>query len=136
MTVTALVTFITPFIPFLVKGGEAAAEEIGTKFSNSAWEKATAIWSILLPKIAKKPAANEVVNYIVETPEDEDLQAALRVQLKKLLADDEMLAKKLEQLLQEDSPGETEGDNITLQIFGDKNKAIGKIEADKVDFKM
>lgn len=136
MTIAALATFITPFIPFLVKGGEAAAEEAGKKFGNSAWEKATEIWSILFPKIASKPSANEVVNDIAETPEDEDLQPSLRYQLKKLLAEDEALVNKLEQLMQEDSMEETNGDNITQKIFGDKNKAVGKIEANKVDFKM
>ena len=131
MNIANLTTFISPFIPFLVKASEEAAKKAGERFGNSAWEKATAIWSILFPKID-----NEIVNDIVKAPHDDDLQAAFRYQLKKLLEDDEALAKKLEQLMQEDSKGESDGDNITQQIFGKKNKAIGKIEAEKVDFKM
>lgn len=136
MNIAALTTFIAPFIPFLVKGGEEAAKEAGKKFGISAWEKATAIWSILFPKIEQKPSANEIVNDIVTAPEDDDLQAAFRYQLKQLLEDDNALANKLEKLTQEDSKGESDGDNITQQIFGKKNKTIGKIEAEKVDLKM
>lgn len=136
MTIATLTTFIAPFIPFLVKGGEEAAKEAGKKFGISAWEKAIAIWSILFPKIEQKTSTNEIVNDIVKAPDDDDLQAAFRYQLKKLLEDDNALAKKLEQLMQEDSKGKSDDDNITQQIFGNENKTIGKIEADKVDLKM
>ena len=40
----ALTAFLSPILPFLIKGGEEAAKEAGKKFGVDAWEKAKAIW--------------------------------------------------------------------------------------------
>jgi hypothetical protein len=38
-------TFLGPFLPYLLKGGEEAAKEAGKKFGAAAWEKAQALGS-------------------------------------------------------------------------------------------
>jgi len=44
-------TFLTPFLPYLLKVGAKAAEEAGKKFGADAWEQAKALWGKLRPKV-------------------------------------------------------------------------------------
>ena len=108
MEISALTTFITPFLPYLLKLGKGAANTIAdaaaNKFGDAAWQKAQSIWTALSPKIEEKENAKEAVTDVANNPEDEDYQAALRVQLKKLLANDEALANQLTTILQSDNP--------------------------------
>ena len=52
-----LVVFLTPFLPYLLKAGEKAAEEAGKKFGGDAWDRAKGLWAKLRPKVEAKPAA-------------------------------------------------------------------------------
>ncbi|MFN3742605.1 MAG: hypothetical protein ACK4VW_08055 [Anaerolineales bacterium] len=54
-----LVSFLSPFLPYLLKMGEQAAEEAGKKLGMDAWERAKALWGRLRPKVASKPALQE-----------------------------------------------------------------------------
>ncbi len=45
-----LTTFLAPFLPYLLKAGEKAAEEAGKKFGEAAWEQAKALWEKLRHK--------------------------------------------------------------------------------------
>jgi len=95
----SLTTYLVPFLPYLVKAGEGAAGETGKKLSGEAWDRAKALWAKLWPKVEAKPAALEAAKDAAVSPGDADLQAALRVQLNKLLTEDQTLAAEVEQLL-------------------------------------
>lgn len=95
--VYSLATFLTPFLPYLLKAGEQVAEEAGKKFGAAAWDNAKTLWSKLRARVEAKPAAKETVRDVAQDPSNEDAQAALRFQLRKLLADDETLAGELTQ---------------------------------------
>ncbi len=43
-------TFLAPFLPYLLKAGEKAAEEVGKKLGADAWEKAKSLWGRLRSK--------------------------------------------------------------------------------------
>ncbi len=77
-----IVSFLAPFLPYLLKAGEKAAEEEGKKLGVETWEKAQTLWSKLRGKERVVQAAQD----LVDAPNDSDAQAALRLQLKKLLA--------------------------------------------------
>jgi len=96
-----LVAFLVPFLPYLLKVGEKAAEEAGKKLGADAWEKAKALWGKLRHKVEAKPAAQEAVQDVAADPQDEDAQAALRLQLKKLLRD-KTLAAEIAQVLEDE----------------------------------
>jgi hypothetical protein len=96
-----IVTFLAPFLPYLVKVGEKAAEEAGKKLGGEAWEQAKALWGKLRPKVEARPAAKEAVQDAAAAPDNADAQAALRLQLKKLLDEDVSLAEELACLLSE-----------------------------------
>lgn len=94
-----VVSYLTPFLPYLLKAGEKASEEIGKKFGVASWEQAKILWRKLHPKLNIRPAAQEAVRDWVEIPEDPDRQAALRVQLQKLLKENPTFAEELSHLM-------------------------------------
>lgn len=124
MDVTALakdlVVFLAPFLPYLLKAGEKAAEEAGKKLGSDAWDKAKALWGKLRPKVEAKPAAQEAVKDAAAAPQDEDAQAALRLQLRKILADDQVLAAEVARLWEE-----AKAAGVTVTALGDRSVAVG-----------
>jgi len=115
-----VVAFLAPFLPYLVKAGEGAAKEAGKKFTGEAWERAQGLWNKLRPKVEEKPAAQEVVQDLAKDPNDRDLQAALRVQLKKLLSEDQDLAQEISALF-----AEAKEAGVTVTASGERSVAIG-----------
>jgi hypothetical protein len=119
-----VVAFLAPFLPYLVKAGGEAAKEAGKKFGEAAWEQAKALWDKLRPKVEAKPAAHDAVQDAAAAPDDPDAQAALRLQLKKLLTEDETLTTELARLVQEGS--QVMASTVIQQKAGDRAIQIGK----------
>jgi hypothetical protein len=101
-------SLLAPAIPYLLKGGEQAWGEASKKIGTDIWEGAKATWTKLASHSKSKPevenkmpeivkAAREVAN----NPSDEDAQAALRFQIKKLLIHDPELGLEIEKALNE-----------------------------------
>lgn len=136
MEITTLTAFISPFLPFLLKlGGKAlekSTESASGKFGEAAFAKAQAVWGKLEPKVEAKEAAKEAAIDLANNPDDQDLQAALRVQLKKLLEQDEELFREIEQILAEDTPDGTSGTQIVQNVTGNQNLVIGQMMGGKV----
>ena len=120
-----LITSLAPFLPYLLKMGEQAAEEAAKKLGAEAWEGAKALWAKLKPKVEANPAAQEAVQEAADHPEDADARAALRLQLRKLLAEDEALAYEVQQALE--APALRQ---VIAQ--GARSVAIGKDVSDSV----
>lgn len=91
-------TLLVPFLPYLVKAGEGAAEVTGKKLVEGTGTAAKAIWNRLKPKVEATPLALEAAQDLAANPTDNDLQATLRSQLKKLLSEDQSFATEVEQL--------------------------------------
>jgi hypothetical protein len=91
----SLTTLLGPFLPYLIHAGEQVAQEAGRKFGSEAWAAAKDLWASLAPKVDAKPAAHEAAHDLAQQPDDQDAQAAFRLQLKKLLAEDESFARKI-----------------------------------------
>lgn len=133
--IPTLANFLSPLLPFLLNLGQQSAEktadEASTKFSAAAWQKAQSIWNKLRPKIVSKAAAAEAIEDVVRNPDDKDMQASLRVQLKKLLEQDEALTRAIAEIMNENAsdgtPGEQIINNVIQNIYGDGNTAIGYI---------
>lgn len=101
--------------PYLAKAGEATAKKIGED-----------IYQVLKAHFDKKPAAQEALTDLEKSPNDSDFQAALRVQLKKILAEDEVLVIQLRRLLQ--AAEETKAGTIIIkQVAGDNAKQFGQV---------
>lgn len=140
MDLISLVQFLTPCLPFLLKLGDKTAEKVAEKMGEDGWGKAKAIWAKLHPRVEVKEAAKEAVVDLAANPEDEDLQTALRVQLKKILDSDPALAAEVTQLFQDATDAGASGTNIQVSLLGTDNvgiglvqgssKAIGRVEGD------
>ncbi|MBU7582617.1 MAG: hypothetical protein KAF91_06845 [Nostoc sp. TH1S01] len=128
MDISLLVKFLTPCLPFLLNVGNKAVEGASQKLGEDVWRKATVIWSKLQPKVEGKAAALEAAQDVANAPEDEDLQTALRVQLKKILTGEPTLAEEIAQILSEKTTTGTGGDNIQQDVSGTGNQVIGKME--------
>jgi hypothetical protein len=136
MEIATLIAFLSPFLPFLLKlGGKAAekaTESAAGKFGEASWAKAQAVWEKLSPKVDAKESAKEAALDVANAPEDEDLQVALKVQLKKLLDQDEALANAIAQILQADGSDGMPGVQIAQTVTGDRNQVIGQVTGGKV----
>lgn len=67
--------------------------------STGAWEKIQALWGKLRGRVEQKPAAVEAAQDVARTPEDPGALATLRLQIKKLLAEDEAFAAEIAHLV-------------------------------------
>ena len=117
---SSLTTALVPLLPYLLKAGEKAAEETGKAVAGQSWEWAKSLWTKLKPGVEAKPAALEAAQDVAHAPDDEDLQVALRVQLKKLLTEDQSLAEEVSRWLEQ---GKAAGN--TVSVSGERSVAIG-----------
>jgi hypothetical protein len=116
---TTLTTFLAPYLPYLLKAGEKAAEEAGKKFGGEAWDQAKAIWQKLRPKVEAKPAAQEIVNDAAAATDDADVQAALRSQIRKLLTEDTTLAQEVDRLMQ---------DKVVQRVLAERGSQVRRVK--------
>ena len=114
---SSVTTALVPLLPYLLKGG---AEETGKAVAGQSWEWAKSLWTKLKPKVEANPAALVAAQDVAQAPEDEDLQAVLRVQLKKLLTEDQSLAEDVSRWLEQ---GKAAGINVSA--IGKRSVAIG-----------
>src|SRR5215208_2057597 len=117
---SSVTTVLVPLLPYLLKAVEKAAEEPGKAVAGQSWEWAKSLWTKLQPKVEANPAALVAAQDVAETPEDKDLQAVLRVQLKKLLTEDQSLAEEVSRWLEQ---GKASGINVSAS--GERSVAIG-----------
>lgn len=131
MNIALLAEFLAPFLPFLTKMAETSAETIAGKFGEGAWNKAKAVWAKLHPAVEAKPSMKEAVTDLATKPDDEDLQAVFRVQLKKLLEQDQQLAKAITQIFQDDTFN-IPSTQIAQTVTGNQNQVIGQVSGGQV----
>ena len=91
-----VVTYLGPFLPYLVKAGGKAAEEVGKKLGVDALDRAKTLWG----KLRGNKEVEEAGQDAAEMPDDADAQAAFRLQLKKALTQDAALAEEVERLME------------------------------------
>jgi len=119
------VQFLAPYLPYLFKGlklaGQEAARKLGEKASEQGFDHAKALWDKLRSKVEARAAALEAAQDAAAHPDDEDALAALRLQLKKLLAEDDSLAQELARLLPQSGPA-----GQTVIASGERSVAIGR----------
>lgn len=110
------IALLAPALPYLVTAGNEAVKEAGKKIGGDALDYAKTLWV----KLRAKPALQASINDVVAAPKDEDAQAQLRLQLKKLLADDKEFANELESFL-----GKAKKAGVNVIVSGDHSIGIG-----------
>lgn len=95
----SLSVYLAPFLPYLLKAGEKAAEEAGKKLGGDGWDQAKSLWAKLRPEVEAKPGALDAVRDAAKIPTDDDAIHSLGLQIEKLLDEDRQLAKDLSHLV-------------------------------------
>lgn len=114
-TISLLASTTVAFLsPYLAKAGEAAAKKIGED-----------LYQVIKARFRKESTAKAALDDLTETPGDEDIQAQLRVQLKKLMKEDKKFAGQIEQITQEANQTEA-GATIIKQVAGDNAIQFGQ----------
>ncbi len=102
---------VTVLSPYLAKAGEKIASAAG----DAAWKQAGALYDKLKQKFVGQPVAQAALEDLAKDPADADTQAALRKELKKLLAEDGDLLRELSATLAQMKAG---GVSFNNQITG------------------
>lgn len=124
MDPASLTAFLAPLLPALLNIGGRVAQETVEAVGEDAVGLGRRIWDKLRGRVEEKPAATEAVNDVAERPDDEDRQAALRIQLRKLLEEDPELAAELSGLWEE---GKAKGVvNVNVTASGAGSVAVGR----------
>lgn len=121
MEVAALTAFLAPFLPSLIKAGEKAVEKAADAVSDEAFKYAKALWDKLKPGVEAKPAAKEAAEEVATHPDDDDALASLRLQLRKLLEQDQGLAEDLARIWQEAQAANV----VQVTASGERSVAVG-----------
>jgi hypothetical protein len=112
---------LAPFLPQLIKTGQALAEGVADQADKQKASVAKALWDRLFPKVSETPAIDTAVKDAAKNPDDADYQAALRVQLRKVLTEDPGLAQELRAVLES---GQQDG-SVHVSAGGDRSVAVG-----------
>jgi glutamate dehydrogenase/leucine dehydrogenase len=91
----AVVAKLTPMLPALLKVGEGALAKVGENVTDAA----SKLWKKLLPRLSERTGGREAAQAVAESPNDVELQEALKIHVKKLLAADSAFAQELAALL-------------------------------------
>ena len=119
---TQVASLLAPFLPQLVKTGQALAEGVVDQVAQQKGDVAQALWDRLFPKMDETPAAGTAVRDAAANPDDADYEAALRVQLRKLLTEDQSLAQQLREVIES---GEKASGNVNVSADGERSVAVG-----------
>jgi len=115
------VTFlIRPLLPSLIEPAREGVGTIADQLDERGSRVIGKIWSRLLPHLKVRPAAWETVEDAATHPGDADAEAALRLQLRKLLADNGELAAEIAGLQEE-----LAGESRLVFAGGERSVAIG-----------
>jgi len=72
--------FLTPFLPFLAKGGESMAKELGQRFGQTVFDKAKSIWNTI-ESASEDSTFKHATMALVENPQSTPFQLALTTAL-------------------------------------------------------
>lgn len=124
MDIARMARTLAPLVPYLLKGGvnlaKSAAGELGKNLGADVWDGLKALANKIRQKAEERPALKEALADAQATPQDEEVLAAFRWQLKKLLADDPELAAEAARLLAGVGTG-----GRTVIASGERSVAIG-----------
>jgi len=111
-----MASFLMPLLPYLLKIGDKAAEEVGKKIGGEAWDKAKALWD----KLRRKKSVEQVAQTAAALPDNQALREALREEIARALQEDGALREEVARLW-----GEAEAAGVTVTASGERSVAIG-----------
>jgi len=105
---------LVPTLPYLIRG----ARQAGTTIREEASKQAQRLWAVVKPKIDETPSGSSAAADVADAPEDLDAQAAFRLQLRKLLAQDPAFLEELSQVWRETGQAAGRGGKRVVTVGG------------------
>ena len=109
-------TFLLPLLPYLLKVGDKAAEEVGKKIGGEAWERAKALWA----KLGRKERVQKAAEAAVTLPDNPAIRQGVETEIARALAEDPALRQEIVRLWDE-----AEAASVTVTAVGDRSVAVG-----------
>lgn len=120
----ASVTFLAPFLPYLVDvakfSAEAIAEMVVQKGAEGAWQQAQAIWARLRMRFVDDGVINGATEMLAAQPGREDFQAVLAAELAVRLEESPDLTRELLELLG--------GQKIVQKILAERGSWVERVQ--------
>lgn len=90
---------LAPFLPFIHDATSGAAKKLGEKTTEAGLEYASRIWAWLHARSSSVPDMQAAALDVAQNPDEADLQAVLRVQIRKLLESQPKLEQELQAIV-------------------------------------
>jgi len=126
-----IVQFLAPFLPYLLRAGEKAAEEAGRKLGAAAWEQAGTLWA----RLRRKKNVEQVAQTVAALPDNQALREALREEIARALEEDPALREEVTTIFSRVEVGDVKrGGKVTgVKTTGKSPKKIrSTVKADNV----
>lgn len=107
--------FLLPLLPYLLKVGEKAAEEVGKKIGGEAWDKAKALWG----KLGRKDKVKTAAEAAVALPDNPAIQQGLETEIARALEADTALREEVAQAVQSD---------VVQRVLAERGSRIADVE--------
>ena len=107
--------FLLPLMPYLLKIGEKATEEIGKKIGGEAWDKAKALWG----KLSRKDKVKAAAEAAVALPDNPATQQVLETEIARALEEDTALREEVAQAVQSD---------VVQRVLAERGSRIADVE--------
>lgn len=111
-----LIVFLAPFLPYLLRVGERAAEEAGKKIGGEAWERAKALWD----RLGRKERVRKAAEAAAALPDNPAVQQGMEVEVARALQEDEALRREVAQVWEA-----AKAAGVVVSAVGDRSVAIG-----------
>ena len=83
--------FLLPLLPYLLKVGDKAAEEVGKKIGGEGWDQAKALWD----RLRRKKNVEQLAQTAAALPDNQALREALREEIARALTEDPALREEV-----------------------------------------
>jgi hypothetical protein len=124
-----IASLLAPFLGSLLQIGKQAGTQAAEALGTEAGQLATKVWERISGKVEAKPAAKEAVEDVAAQPDDVDAQAALRIQIRKILEEDGTLQQELAALVEEGKQAGVIADRGGVVIQGGIHATDGGVAA-------
>jgi hypothetical protein len=126
-----IAAFLMPLLPYLLKVGDKAAEEVGKKIGGEGWDRAKALWD----KLRHKKNVEQVAQTAAALPDNQALREALREEIARALEEDPALREEVTTIFSRVEVGDVKrGGKVTgVKATGKSPKEIhSTVKADNV----
>jgi hypothetical protein len=122
------IAILTPAVIKIAKAATGPVKEMGEELietlGKTAGKQVVSLMKMISSKSKGDPVAENALGEFVQAPQDQDAQAALRLQLRNMLIQDEAFAQDLRRLLESEESDAKEQVRITVE--GSRNVVMSE----------